>query len=430
MKKILIMLFVLMLSLAIVACGNADKNNGEETKIQQTDSEQTGNEDPDNEPEKKVSALPEGIKPEDYAKFVQFELPENFRQAAVDYMKKMAAFEWTPVDTYTLGKDVENWRYSLTYEKGKTYRGLPYSSGNRALEEYIINIEENNGKFKDPTPADEIQNMVNNKKAWGVECNSSTNAAIQQFSPRVKDIARQYMPSFTKEFVGILLGDIKVTPDLQRTEYIVQENDAETIYAAYSELKLGDIILSKKEDKGVCHVRMISVEPEVVRNGTGKINPSRSYVKCVEQTDAFDKTRTDGVLTTWRVDKQYTFGELYKSNYLPITLEEYQTNVSVIPYLALDEIPSATTLAKGMLSGTVSSDFPIQYCYLELYNKSGELVNRCVKFENYGVSKMVLRNSSYSLFDKVEAGEYTLVIKAGLHCGNAELCRVDFTYNG
>lgn len=40
MKKLSVILFVLILSYALVACGNADKNNGEETKIQQTVSRQ------------------------------------------------------------------------------------------------------------------------------------------------------------------------------------------------------------------------------------------------------------------------------------------------------------------------------------------------------------------------------------------------------
>lgn len=432
MKKLLIMLFVLMLSLALVACGNADKNNGEETKIQQTDSEQTGSEAPDNEPEKKVSALPEGIKPEDYAKFVQFELPENFRQAAVDYMKKMASLEWTPAVDYSFGLNRENWKYTFELKAGTTYTGLPYSSGNRAYDEFIKNIEENGGKFRDTTPLDEMQETGNNMKTWGVECNSSTNAAIQQFSPIARNVARQYMPSFTDEFIGVVLGDIKVTPGLRKTELIVKENSAETLYEAYSQLKLGDIIMQKNEDSGLCHVRMISIEPEVIRNGTGKINPSRSYVKCVEQTDAFDDSRKkDGILSTWRVDKQYSFTDLYTKNYLPITLEVYETNISVIPYLALDDVPSASALAKGMLSGNITSDYPIQYCYIELYNKAGEMVSRVAQHERNGVMKLALRNHSFALFkDDVKAGEYTLVIEAGLNCGSAELCRVDFTYNG
>jgi hypothetical protein len=94
-------------------------------------------------------------------------------------------------------------------------------------------------------------------------------------------------------------------------------------------------------------------------------------------------------------------------------------------------VPSASALAKGMLSGNITSDYPIQYCYIELYNKAGEMVSRVAQHERNGVMKLGLRNQSFSLFnDDVKAGEYTLVIEAGLNCGSAELCRVDFTYNG
>lgn len=430
MKKITLFLLVFALCLGLVSCNNTEQPTGDETKVEQTNSESAEDEAQSEGDLKPISALPEGIKPEDYAKFVQFELPENFRQAAVDHMRKMATLEWTPAVDYSFGLNRENWKYTFELKAGTTYTGLPYSSGNRAYDEFIRNINENGGKFLDTTPIEEMQQTGNNMKTWGVECNSSTNAAIQQFSPVAKNVARQYMPSFTDEFIGIVLGNIKVTPGLRKTQLIVSENDADTIYDGYAQLKLGDIIMQKNEDSGLCHVRMISVEPEIVRNAAGRINPSRSYVKCIEQTDAFDKTRTDGVLTTWRVDKMYTFTELYTKNYLPITLEVYQTNISVIPYLALDEVPTASILAKGVLSGTVSSDYPIQYCYLEIFDKNGELVSRVAQHERNGVDKINLRKYSVELLGDLPAGEYTFVVEAGLNCGHAELCRVDFTYNG
>ncbi|MBQ6702944.1 MAG: hypothetical protein IJN17_08345 [Clostridia bacterium] len=430
MKHIILFLLVSLLCLGLVSCGS-EKGENKETDGQSdsgTAAEETLAEEPT--PEKK-SALPEGINPNDYDVFVQFDLPENFRQAAVDYMKKMATLEWTPLVDYSFGLNRENWKYTFELKAGTTYTGLPYSSGNRAYDEFIKNINENGGKFFDTTPIEEMQQTGNNMKTWGVECNSSTNAAIQQFSPVAKAVARQYMPSFTDEFIGKVLGDIKVTPGLRRTEQIVAENDADAIYEGYAQLKLGDIIMTKNEDSGLCHVRMISVEPEVARNGAGRINPSRSFVKCVEQTDAFDQNRNDGVLTTWRVDKMYTFTELYTRNYLPITLEVYETNISVIPYLALDEAPTAETLAKGSINGTLSSDYPIQYCYLDLYNKDGDLVSRVAQHERNGVFKLNLRKYNYSLFTKdIVAGDYTFVVYAGLNCGGAELCRIDFTYNG
>lgn len=431
MKK-LFFIFMLAACLAVSGCGKAPQetpNTGDETKEYETKAETSDETSVSDETENSTpkSSLPEGVKPEDYAKFVQFELPENFRQAAVDHMKKMASLEWTPLVDYSFGLDRSNWKYTFDLKVGTTYTGIPYSSGNRAYDEFIKNINENNGKFFDPTPVEEMGDTGNNMKVWGLECNSSTNAAIQQFSPIAKKVARQYMPSFTDEFIGITLGDIKVTPGLRKTELIVAENSAETIYEAYTQLKLGDIIMTKNEDSGLCHVRMISVEPVVIRNGTGKINPSRSYVKCVEQTDAFDKTRTDGVLTTWRVDKMYSFTDLYTKNYLPITLELYETNVSVIPYLALDVEITPELLAKGVINSTVSSDYPIQYCYMDVYNKNGELVRRETQHVRNGVEKLTLRKYSYNLFDKLEAGDYTFVLEAGLNCGHAELCRVDFT---
>ena len=375
--------------------------------------------------------LPYGILPHKYDKFVAFTLPEgSFRKAAVDHMRKMAMFEWTPAENCGTSLNKPNWKYNHVFEAGEIYRGLPYASSNRSFGDFLKNIEENGGKFRDLTTEDDRAKTYQNWWFWGVECNSSTNCAIQQFSPIANHVARQYMPSFKNEFIGILYGDLTVPENAQKTSEIMEINGEEKVFCNYAMADMGDIIMHKNETSGMCHVRMLTEKPHV-EYIDGKIDPENSYLTCIEHTDSFDKTRTDGVKTTWRVDKKYPFSILFQKNYIAMTLEVYQTNKSVVPYLALDRFPSAENLGKGKLSGVVSSDYPITYVYMKLYDKAGNLVSKAEYHERYGAFAVALAEYSEALFnEKVTTGEYTLVIEAGLHRGDAELYRVDFVYKG
>ena len=80
MKKFLLLIAAMLLCLALVACGDEPKDPaGVET------GDETGTQSPvvDDTPKNK---LPDGIKAEDYHFFKTFDLPADFRQAAVDFM--------------------------------------------------------------------------------------------------------------------------------------------------------------------------------------------------------------------------------------------------------------------------------------------------------------------------------------------------------
>ena len=49
---------------------------------------------------------------------------------------------------------------------------------------------------------------------------------------------------------------------------------------------------------------------------------------------------------------------------------------------------------------------------------------------NYDVMKTGLKKYSISFFDEGAAGDYTLLVEAGICRGDAELARVSFNYNG
>ncbi len=416
MKKFLALVLAFSFCLALVSCGN---NGGTQQDTTAVTTGQGGEQtDPGTTDEKPKSSLPEGINPDDYYKFVQFELPEDFRQAAVDHMRKQASIVWSPKNNFGYKHDFGDWKFELNYTVGTTYTGLPYAAMMSTIEEFQKVLKENKNKY--PSTADSYYDVM------GVQCNTSITHSMQQFTPRADGTSRTFMPSFTDEFFGKICGNYKVPAGVETSAEIINANTQDVMYQAYSAAKKGDVIMTKDEPRGVSHLRM--VVDCVITEKNGKINPNRSYLVTIEQTDTFDATRTD-TKTTWWVDHQYTFTQLLATNYIPVTIEEYETGVSVIPYLALDSV-SESSLSNGMLSGTVSSDYPIKYCYVSLYNKNGKLVNRVIQQDPYDTYKINLRKHSFNLFNEsiVAGEEYTLLIEAGLCAGNAELCRVNFKY--
>lgn len=421
MKKLLLFIAVLALCFSLAACGDTETpvDVDETNAIEETDGEQNpgGTEPAEN-------TLPEGIDPKNFYKFVQFELPTDFRQAAVQGMRDQAAVEWYPEYTFTYGNKFDNWGYELTYKAGTKYTGLPYGALNSNMWEFAKYLEEHDGKYA--TTTDEGYFAV-----MGTQCNTAINLSLQKFMPTAAGISGAFMPSYPDQFIGIKVGDYDVKEGEQVSLNICTANGADKMYESYALADAGDVIMGKNDEKGVTHLRMVAAKAVVQRNNAGKINPHRSYLVCVEQTDTFDK-QAKGKQTTWWLDHAYTFDTLYTSGWIAVSFDCYNTGKSVIPYIALDQEITPEILEKKTLTGTVTSDYPINSVYLSIYDKDNKLVSRQTQINDYDGKKVGLRKMSVNLFnDSLVAGEeYTFVCEAGIASGAAELARVKFTHKG
>lgn len=421
MKKIICLLIALLTVIIFVSCGKNEppKETEAETKVNTLD-ETTENKENDNKDEENKDGILK-INPDDYYKCVVWELPEgNFRDVAVDYMRKQANVEWVCENGFSVIDKFDHWFIELEYKKGVTYHGITYTNAKSSLDEFMLFYSD--GKVNMDTG--------DSNSVVGNGCFSSTQNATQQFDPDVAGVTDVLMPSY-KAFEAKIVGDYKVPENVKRTEDIKLANSEETIYNAYAQLKKGDIIFQKDDTKGMSHVRMLVEEPTIYKTGTGKIVPSRCSVKTIEQTNAFDKTRTDGVNTTWYVDHIYSFSKLYETNYLPVTYESYEKDRSEMekPYLLLDDEISASILAKKTFSSTVKSNFPLRFVKVDILDKDNNVVSTKLKNNMADTRSIPLRNHFSGVFDKVPSGEYTMVLTAGISRGSAELARVDFTYN-
>lgn len=414
MKKIIFLLITLLTVFVFVSCGSKDtpKETEKETTVN------TPNETTETEDDKNKDGILT-INPDDYYKCVVWDLPEgNFRDVAVDYMRKQASVEWVCENGFSVMDKFEHWYIGLEYKKGVTYHGITYTNAKSSYDEFMLFYKD--GKVK--------MESGDSNAVVGNGCFSSTQNATQQFDPDVAGLTDVLMPSY-KGFEAKIVGDYKVPENVKRTQDIMVANSKDVIYNAYAQLKKGDIIFMKDDTKGMSHVRMLVEDPAIFTNDAGKIIPSRCSVKTIEQTNAFDKTRTDGVNTTWYVDHIYTFNALYESNYLPVTYESYEKDRSEMekPYLLLDkEITSEMLAKKTVSSAVIKSNFPIRFVKIEILDKDNNVVSSKLKNNMDDTRNIPLRNQIAGLFNNVPDGEYTLVITAGISRGSTEFARVDF----
>lgn len=414
MKKLLIALMLLLSFCLLFSCQEADPKDPVETGDETVGGGEETTDGTNGEP-----TIPDEVK-NSYS-YKVFTLPDvPFRDAIVDHMRKQAAVEWVCSETFGVSEKFNSWGINLQFVKGQKYTGIPYADTKVSYAQWIEAIGPNkrytcqSDKWKD---------------VYGVQCVSSIMNSIQQFDPSVCGYSTDLTPG-QKDFKGVILGDYKVPENVQQTKLIIEANSPDVLAEAYAKLKKGDIIIRQDYINDASHLRVVATDPVITRNAAGKINMTRSYITCVEQTNSFDSKRTDGVKTTWWMDHMYTFDQLRSTDYVPVTLEIYSKDPSTceLPYIYLDkEIPEAQ-IQKGSIASTVKSNFPIRFVHLDIYKKSGEFVKREMAYDmakNYSVN---LRKYSMPLTDGLESGEYTLVVTAGIAIDSAELGRFDFTY--
>lgn len=415
MKKITLLLLALLTLSLLVACGgNAEKPSGEEGKTDISENETTEPEVDNKEP-----IVP--INVDDYYKAVLFTLPdEPFRDAIVSHMRKQASIEWVCGAEFGVYEKFNSWGIDLTFKKGVKYTGIPYAD----TKVSYIQFEE---ALKDGTYTSESTAW---KDVFGVQCVSSIMNSIQQFDPKTCGYSNDLTPGL-KDFKGVIVGDYVLPEDVKQTEQILKANTRDVMAQAYASLKKGDIVIKQDLINDQSHVRVLAEDPVIETNAAGKINMSRSYITCVEQTNAFDATRKDGVKTTWYLDHTYTFESLFTTYYVPVTFEIYSKDISEceVPYITLDNEIVPVQIQKGVLASTVKSNFPIRYVHLDVYTKSGEFVKRTKAYDMAKQYTVGLRNYSKDLVEGLGNGDYTLVVSAGIARGSAELARVDFTYS-
>jgi len=418
LESVFVCCLVLISACVFCACGKGTDSGAEtnfETKspeaslVEKDDSHITSDPDP-------RASLPKGVNPKSYYKFVEFDIPkEDFRQAAVNHMKKMASVQWKAAATMDLREKFPSWGISVYYVKGVTYYGLPYTNLHSTFQEFIDEIAPDGVFGSDESSWERI---------IGAQCCTSVLNALQQFTNTVEGETHVFIPDFDTCQVK-KLGNYKSVS--KTTSETIKENDEQTMYESYALLQTGDVFV--KRVNGANHIGIVAKNATVVRDSSGKIDPSKSFIVTMEQASSFDSSRKD-IKTTWRVEAKRAFIALRNDGYIPVTLSVYETNKTEIPYIAYDKAVSKKGLESGQLSGNIKTNYPLRYITLEIVDSQGVSVSRTRTGDMTNVKTFSLQPYGKLLFEGVSAGDYKLKITAGIAVGSAELLNVDFTYKG
>lgn len=359
------------------------------------------------------------IDPSEYYFVQEFDLPqEDFRSAAVNHMRKQASIQWVCGKDFAVDESFQSWGIRLHFRQGETYTGIPFADTKVSYTQF-------ENCLVDGTL---MVDSAKWKELYGVQCVSSIMNAVQQFDPYVAGWSTELMPSYDS-FQGVIVGEYTIPKGAKRTKDILDANSEKRIYGAYSQLQKGDIIITKDDVKDASHLRMLVQDPTLVYDAYGNIDPAQSYVTTIEQTNQFDKTRTDGVKTTWWVDHQYSFETLLATNYLPVTLESYSLEKSQcqVPYILLDAELIPDQIATGKAMNNVKSNFPIRYVNFHVFDSAGTLIKHVKAYDLANVYTVSFRKYSPIIVEGLAPGDYRLVLTAGIALGDAELQQVEFT---
>ncbi len=335
--------------------------------------------------------------------------PLDLRQAAVDAMYEMAGVVWSPASDMDLS--VKN-SYDLIYKKGTTYSGLPYNSWTVSNAEWFSSLV-SGGVYNGPFGI---------REAPGVHCSSAVRSAWQDISNSISfTLTIDMLPD---SGTGVLaVGEYARTGAGADTGKIMAQNTAETIYSAYALAKKGDAVLSVWTKTG--HVRMLSADPATVRSASGRIDPARSIMTLVEQTNSF--SGSSPVETTWRVDKQYAFKDLYKGNYIPVTVPELASGKAGDAVISLTGEATPSSIGGAtMLKGMIKANYRLKWVEATVKNEEGKtLLGGKVFPEN--ATDYILSDAGFDFrVTDLPAGRYVYTVSAKV--GFGEVTLVSFAF--
>ena len=259
-----------------------------------------------------------------YPDYTFSDAPSNsrLRATAVQAMKDLLTIQWsTPVDIsyYKTGPiNSKNFQHA----KDTLYGGAMYSSASAGIFQFFEFYNEETGRLEYPGTADELKMDIGSSCAdaliwsWSTVCSSITGA----YYPSTMVYANGFLP------VGDYTYDYSITSYyLLPTTDIIAQNGYEVIMESYAQVQAADAFVSTTDDHGM----MAISKAVVVRDSNGDIDANESYVTIQDQRGGagagFYEEKVGGHIVRYsgRTKARFTFAELYKKNYIPVSTAEF-----------------------------------------------------------------------------------------------------------
>jgi hypothetical protein len=336
------------------------------------------------------------------------------RKKVVDHMYAMCTIRWIPTKTTV----IEASGKYRTFLAGEIYHGMPYDSNQASLEKFMTYIQ-----------ADGTINTNNASENWGrLLGNDCADAVYWAWAQVASDLEF----TLTSNIVGSKgvsqVGSFTGFTKGNATKNMCTSNGAATMYQAYAQIQMGDGLLFAPG-----HIRLASEAAYVFRNANGSIDPNKSYVLFHEQGVG----GTTGSSTDWRstcsVNTKITFAQLFKANYIPITIDAFtqeasrKHSVTVSADLGIN--------ANGNGTGTMDPEGRFKYVTLQVLDGNQVVQSQTVYpyYTNDTAGHPYPDNGSFNFTEfrvdktKLTAGKtYTCKILADV--GNGELVVKEFSY--
>lgn len=342
----------------------------------------------------------------------------QLRQLVLDFFRLQLTFQWTPKESFEY--TIVTYKEPRPFQAGTVYAGLPYQGNFNSGNLYLaMTYYDSSTGILDNTSMD----GQTFSQTLGNHCTSSPYWAWS----RVINSTLRYTNICMTESYGFLpVGDYEYNTsqwaDTVKTKTVCKENGEQRMYECYGLLKPADGIFMFYSLGGNSHCRMVSSEPQVVRNADGTINAAESYLLFMDQGSSLkDYTAADGstVQLQGKVDHKATFAELFEKGYLPFTFAEFLGTDPVEPAEVTLALPERVTSSQ-LATGAIRSNYPICYITATLTDESGKVVwETLVPSGNVDVKEMFLGKvlSLSEINAQAESGDCTLSVKAQISTG-------------
>lgn len=324
-------------------------------------------------------------------------LPEKereLRQGCADRMYEQGSVEWTVDRQLIYVCSCGSYIHNKTFVPGITYHGIPYTHNYGNMTRFFYCFDED-GKLKDWVPSlgfDGFDMYIGN------DCSGGVYWSWAPIDPEVTFKAtNEQEPGL--DFGCITKGDYEPL-ETQNTNEIVDANGTDVIMEAYTQLNMGDAVVTFYDlgEKHENHTKMCFANPVVYRDENGKIDPDASYFRTHEQGDGLYYFDT----TSWYLNRENeSFSNLLGRYYVPITCKSLAT--CSVPEVEVSITDTHEDKAH-LLSGTVKSNYRLECVSVRITDENGGEVMNVSQF----VSMSKYENVQSTVFARECTKEYEM----------------------
>lgn len=281
---------------------------------------------------------------------------DELRATAVKAFKDVLSVRWSIPKTVIYNKTGPVSEKTFRHNADTTYAGVIYSNANTGLFQFLEYYDFDTGRIYYPGKSDEFKETLGASCAdamlWGL--NAVCNSVTGPYYPVYMVYKNGYLP------VGDYTYDFTINSFHQQPSYkIIQLNGEAVMLDAYTKVLPGDMFVSYQDNHGM----MAISKPVVKYLPDGSIDAANSHILIQDQRGGegagFYKVKEDGqmLLYSGRTSALFSFQELLKHSYLPVTVAEFTGAKEYEPCTA--SISSPCTSLTQLQEATVSSNYPL-----------------------------------------------------------------------